>query len=74
MMFEEFQECHHDPILETGTEQFSNSESTCHPNTSHQVSTQADLRFGRRCGLKNFKKAAMAGPSRILEKNDFSNS
>ena len=38
---------------------FSNSESLCHCDASHQVSAQSDLRFGRRCHLKNFK-AAMA--------------
>ena len=39
---------------------FSNSESLCHPDASHQVLAQFDLRFGRRCGLKNFKMAVMA--------------
>ena len=47
-------------ILAIGTEQFSNSESPCHPDASHQVSAQSDLLFGRRCSLKNFKMAAMA--------------
>ena len=37
---------------------FSNSESPCHCDASHQVS-QSDLRFGRRCRLKNFKMAAI---------------
>ena len=60
-------------ILDTGTERFSNSESPCHPDASHQVSAQSDLRFGR-YGLKNLKRAAMAGPSWILEQNNFSNS
>ena len=50
-------------ILDTGTERFSNSESPCHPNASHQVPAQSDLLFGRRCG-----------PSWILEQNNFSNS
>ena len=30
---------------------FSNSESLCHCDASHQVSAQSDLRFGRRCRL-----------------------
>ena len=30
-------------ILDIGTEQFSNSESTCHPNASHQVAAQPDI-------------------------------
>ena len=38
---------------------FSNSESLCHCDASHQVSAQFDLQFGR-CHLKNFKMAAMA--------------
>ena len=55
MLFEEFQDCHHG---DTGTEQFSNSASSCHPDASHQVSAQPDLLFGR-CGLKNFKMATI---------------
>ena len=47
-------------ILDIGTEQFYNSESLFHYDASHQVLTQSDLRFGRRCRLKNFKMAAMA--------------
>ena len=39
---------------------FNNSESLCHCDSSHQVLAQSDLRFGRRCHLKNFKMAAMA--------------
>ena len=39
MLFEEFQ----DGILDIGTEAY------------HQVLAQYDLRFGRRCHLKNFK-------------------
>ena len=30
-----------------------------HCDVSHQVLTQPDLRFGRRCRLKNFKMAAV---------------
>ena len=36
---------------------FSNSESLWCSNASHQVSAQSNLRFGRRCRLKNFKMA-----------------
>ena len=39
---------------------FSNSESLCSSDASHQVSAQSDLWFGRRCHLKNFRMAAMA--------------
>ena len=39
---------------------FSSSEFLCHSNASHQVSAQIDLRFERRCGLKNFEIATMA--------------
>ena len=39
---------------------FSNSESLCHSNASHQVSAQSNLWFGRRCCLKKFKMASMA--------------
>ena len=38
---------------------FSNSESLCHCDTSHQVLAESNLRFGRRCRLKNFKMATM---------------
>ena len=38
---------------------FSNSESPCHPNASHQLSAQSNLPFGSRCGLKIFKMAPM---------------
>ena len=34
--------------------------SLCHCDASHQVLAQSDLRFGRRCLLKNFKMASMA--------------
>ena len=46
-------------ILDTGTERFSNSESPCPPDASHQVSSQPDLLFGKRCGVKNFKMAGI---------------
>ena len=46
-------------ILDIGTERCSNSESPCHTDASHQVLPQPDLLFGRRCGLKNFKMAAI---------------
>ena len=72
MPFEEFQDGHHAWISEWNV--FSNSESLCRSNASHQVSAQSDLRFGMRCRLKNFKIAAVAAKiSWILERNDFSN-
>ena len=40
---------------------FSNFESLCHCDASHQVSAQSDLGFRRRCRLKNFKMAAHFG-------------
>ena len=46
-------------LLDIGAERFSNSESPCRPDASHQVSALPDLLFGRRCGLKNFKMAAI---------------
>ena len=39
---------------------FSNSESLCHCDASHQVLVQSDLQFGRRCCLNNFKMVIMA--------------
>ena len=39
---------------------FSNSESLRLSDASHQASAQYDLRFGRRCRLKNFKMVAVA--------------
>ena len=60
MLVEEFQDiATMANILEIRTELFSNSESPCHPNASHQVLAQSDLWFGQR-GLKNFKMATMA--------------
>ena len=47
-------------ILDIGRNDFSNSESLCHCDASHQVLAQSDLQFVRRCCLKNFKMAAMA--------------
>ena len=56
MSFEKFQ-LRPSWILEWNN--FSNSESLCRTDASHQVLVQSDLRFGRRCCLKNFKMAAM---------------
>ena len=39
---------------------FSISECLCHSDASHQVSAQSDIRFWRRCRLKNFKMVALA--------------
>ena len=51
---------------------FSNSESLCHCDASNQVSTQSDLRFWRRCRLRNFKTTTMVaildiGTERFLQ-------
>ena len=46
-------------ILDTRTENFSNSESPFHFNASHQVSAQLVIPFGR-SHLKIFKMAAKA--------------
>ena len=66
MSFEEFQDGRHGSHLGYRND-FSNSESLCHCDASHQVSAQSDLRFGRRCQfgrrccLKNFKMAGHLG-------------
>ena len=51
----------------------SNSEFLCRSDASHQVSAQSNLRFGRKCLLKNLKMVTMA-TILILEQNNFSNS
>ena len=40
---------------------FNNSEALCHSDASHRVLAQFNLRFRRRCRLKNFKMAAVNG-------------
>ena len=57
MSFEEFQDGRH--LGHRNGTIFCNSESLCPPDASNQVSAQSDLRFGRRCRLKNYKMAAM---------------
>ena len=47
-------------ILDSRTEQFSNSEFLCRPDASLQVLAQSDIQFGRRCRLKNLKMVAIA--------------
>ena len=56
-----------------GTTWFSNSEFLCHSDSSQQVSVQSDLRFGRRCRLKNSRWLPWR-PSWKSEQNDFSSS
>ena len=58
MSFEEFQD---GPLASWLSEQhdFSNSESLCPCDASHQVLAQSNLRFGRKYRLKNFKMATM---------------
>ena len=52
---------------------FSNSESLCCSNASHQVLAQSHLQFGRKCRLKYFTMTAILWrPSWIWEQNDFS--
>ena len=57
MLFGEFQR---QPSWISEWNDSSNSDSLCHSNASHQVWAQSDLRFGRRCPLKNFKITTMA--------------
>ena len=47
-------------ILNIAQNDSCNSESLCSSDASRQVSAQSDIRFGRRCRLKNFKMAIMA--------------
>ena len=56
MSFEEFQDGH--PWISEQND-FSNFESLCGCDASHQVSAQSDLGFGRGCHLKNFKMATV---------------
>ena len=51
----------------------SYSESLCCSDASHQVSTQSDFRFGRRCRLKSFKMADVAA-SLDIRMNDLTSS
>ena len=60
MLFGEFQDCHHGHYLGYGTERFSNSESPRHPDASHQISVQSNLRFSRRGGLKILEQKDLA--------------
>ena len=58
--------CHGSWLSEQTT--FSNSESLCCSDASHQVSVPSNLRF-RRCRLKNFKMADMAATLDIRTDN-----
>ena len=60
MSFEEFQDGRRWPSRIPEWKDFSNFESLCHCDASHQVSAQSDLGVGRRCRLKNFKMAVVA--------------
>ena len=57
MWFNDFQDGHPDGIAKRND--LSNSESLCCSDASRQVSAQSNLRFGKRCHLKNFKMATM---------------
>ena len=52
MWFEEFQNGRRRPTWLSEWNGFSNPESLCRSDASHQVSAQSNLRFGRRCRLK----------------------
>ena len=56
------------PILDIGTERFSNSESPCHYKVSNQVSAQSDLLFGSRCDYR-FSRWQPWWPSWISKRN-----
>ena len=61
MSFEEFQDGRHGgPSWISERNHFSNFQSPCHCDASHQASPQSDLRFGRRCRSKYFKMATAA--------------
>ena len=60
MSFEDFQGGNHGGHLGYLNGVFSSSEAPCCSDAYYQVSAQNDLRFGMRCGLKNFKVAARA--------------
>ena len=59
MLFKAFQDCHHGHYLGYWNWTIQQFWISMSPNASHQVSAQPDLLFGRRCGLKNFKTAAI---------------
>ena len=59
-MFEEFRDL----------KNFSNSEALCPSDASHQVSVQSNLRFGKRCSMKNFKMATDAS-YQVSAQSDF---
>ena len=46
-------------ILDIGKEPFTNLESLCHCDASHQVLAQCHLQFVGSCRLKTFKMAPM---------------
>ena len=60
MLFEEFQDGHLGSHLGYRNGTILAILNLCHCDASHQVSAQSDLRFGRRCRLKNFKMATVA--------------
>ena len=59
MSFEEFQDGQL-PSWISERNNFSNSESLCRSNASHQVLAQSDLQFGSRGDFKIFSMAAQA--------------
>ena len=69
MLFEEFQDGRHGGHLGYQNGTILAILNLCYCDASRQVSAQSDLRFGRRCRLKNFKMDRC-----ISERNDFSDS
>ena len=59
MSFEEFQDSRHGGHLGYWDGTILAILNLCHCDASHQVLAQSNLRFGRRCRLKNFKMAAL---------------
>ena len=59
MSFKVFQDDRHGRSWLPEWNEFSNSESQCHPDTFSQVSAKSDFLSWVRCRLKNFKMAAI---------------
>ena len=64
MSFEDFRDGHRSSGYQNGM--IVAVLNHCVTVTSHQVFAQSDLRFGRRCRLKNFKMAAMGVDNKQL--------
>ena len=73
MLFQDFQAGHHGGHLRNWNETNSNSKSPCHPNASHHVWAQSDLRSGVDVVCR-FSRCPPRRPSWIAKRNDFSKS